>query len=205
MKSWVFIGVGVVVAVTIAYFAYTSGTLTPGAVTQMSVSSEISRLASLASDGSIRTDDLATLRGLIEDNRAAEHEFEGLEFLVEHGEHGHAVHSLAFIETIVATGMGIACPEHEVAHYYVFAKYGEEELAEHSLHEAEEQIEEWEPKAREFSERYNTGISFDDRLAELNERIEQIESGSYNVTDEEVLAYSDRAICVEGGLDVGDE
>lgn len=203
MKTWVFVAVGIVIAATAAYFAYTSGVLTPDVVVQMSASSEISRLAALASSGTITTDDLSTLRGLIEENHAAEHEFEELEFFVENGEYGHAGHSLAFLDSIIMTGKGVVCPEHEVAHYYVFARYGEDEKAEHSLEEAKEQIEYWEPKAREFSERYNTGISFDDRLAELNERIGEIESGSHNVTDEEAFAYSDLAICVEGELDEG--
>ena len=162
---------------------------------------EIVRIATLASEKSLSTEDLVTLRSMVEGNEAVEHEFEELETLVKYGEYEHAAHTIAFLDSTLKSGKHSLCPEHLVAHYYVFSKHGEADLAMDSLEDAKSQIHEWEGPAREFNERYPSGRSFDEIMENLERHIAAIESGDASATDEEVLELANRAICIEGGFD----
>jgi hypothetical protein len=144
-------------------------------------------------------EDLSGIKSRLSGDPALGHELEELEAMVRYGEMQHAVHTIGFIDGFLKTGEQISCPEHELSHYYVFMKHGEAGLAEHALEHAKEQIPGWEPKAREFDERYPSGMPFDDRLADIESRISSIESGGPLASDEEALALADRAICVGAG------
>lgn len=197
MKSWVFVAVGIIVVAAGAYLAYAAGLLTPEVVVERSAANEIARLASLAASRNLTTEDLTALESLLEGDKAAAHEFEELEAMVRYGEQEHAVHTLGFLDSLLKTGTHSLCPEHLLAHYYVFTEHGETELAEHSLEHVEEQLSEWEGPAREFNEMYPSGRSFDEILANVHRHLDAIKAGTANATDEEVLELANRAICVQ--------
>lgn len=191
----VFIVLAAVVVISLSAYAYIYAQ--PTAVPSGDVESEMVRLVGLAGSSGIQPSDLSQLRSLLSGNGGLEHEMEELEALVKYGEQQHAAHTIAFMDAYLKTGKQISCPEHELAHFYVFAKHGESELAEHALLAAEEELDFWEPAAREFDEKYPSGISFDDRLADIRERMAAIRSGSSSVSDEESLDLANRAICVD--------
>lgn len=172
---------------------YTSST---GPVAGQAALDEVARLASLTASSSITEDDLTTLNQMLAGDDGAAGNLEELNMMVRYGEYEHAGHSLGFIDGYLRTGESVLCPEHELAHYYVFKKHGEDELADEALDETKESIEEWEPKARAFDEKYPSGKSVDERIADMDSKIESIESGGDLISDQEAFELADRAICV---------
>lgn len=202
----IFAAVAIVAVAGVTYYLYASQQAAPiqQVADQATVESELIRLAALASEKSLQTEDLEALGAMVEGNEAAHHEFGELEALVRYGEYDHALHTIAFIDSTLKTGTHGLCPEHLVAHYYVFSKHGDAELADDSLSDAKEQIHEWEGPAREFNDRYPSGRTFDEIMESLEGRIAAIEAGDSSATDEEVLDLANRAICVEGGFEHGE-
>lgn len=205
------VSVAVVAVVSAAaYYVYVEHYLaqTPydsvGVPVQSQVESELVRLADLASERNLKVEDLSALGSMVEGNEAAHHEFEELETLVRYGEYEHAVHTIAFLDSTFRKGSHGLCPEHLIAHYYVFSKHGEVDLATDSLNDAKDQIHDWEGPARDFNDRYPSGRTFDEILENLEGHIAAIEAGTASPTDEEILSLANRAICVEGGFDHGE-
>lgn len=194
----VFLFVGIAVAAGLFFLfypAYTSST--EGAqYSKSDVSKEMARLASLSSEERISVDDLAGLRDMLKGDSSAEHELEEVEKLIQYGEYRHATHTLAFLDSYVETGKETICPGHELAHYYVWKKHGEDEMAEEALDEAKEQMDEWQDKARFYYERYPGEFTFDYILERINSHLGSIEAGNTATTDEEITFLAEKSVCV---------
>ena len=161
------------------------------------VEAEIARLASLAASGKMAESDMDAVKLLVKDDESAADEVEEISTLVSYGEFVHAGHGLGFLAGYVSTGMETICPGHALSHYYVFSRHNETELAEENLQSAKDQVEEWEPKAREFAAKYPGEKSFDEIDAIVKGAIESIDAGNSTASDEEIDFLAEKTICVQ--------
>ena len=58
-------------------------------------------------------------------------------------EYDHVGHSLGFLQDYLANGQRPLCPDHELAHYFVFMKHGEVERAEEAFGTAQNEYRFW--------------------------------------------------------------
>ncbi len=159
---------------------------------------ETSRLASLIGQQTATPADFNNLAAMLSDNEHALDELGEIVTLVKYGEYEHVSHAIAFFDGYLRTGSELLCPAHALSHYYVFKKHGEDDLAEEALEEAEEQMPEWIPKAREYDQKYPSGQNFEEVVRRISADIENIESGNTTASDDEISFLTDEAsICVE--------
>lgn len=190
----------VIAAVSVGLFflfypSYTSSTV--GAKYGKSdISKEMARLAVLSSEEKISTDDLSGLREMLKGDSSAEHELEEVGKLIQYGEYRHATHTLAFLDSYVETGKETICPGHELAHYYVWKKHGEDDMADEALEEAKEQMDEWQEKAKLYYERYPGEFTFDYILGKIRGHLDSIEGGNTATTKEEITFLAEKSVCV---------
>jgi hypothetical protein len=157
---------------------------------------EITRLTLAYVQRALGAEELKNLKSLLSSDKSAAHEFEELEVLIRYNETVHALHAWAFLADYVSTGKELLCPGHQLAHYYLFTRYNETELAEHALEEAKEQLPEWIPKARVYNEMYPTVRDFNETIRLATLHIASIESGNTTATDYEISLLAHTAICV---------
>ena len=163
------------------------------------IQTEITRLSGLTARSEVVPSDFESLNKLIESDSIAKEEVEEIVTLVEYDEFKHVGHGLSFLSTYINVGKETICPPHELAHYYVFMKHGEKEKADHAHHEAEEQFDEWNVKAREYNEKYPAVEDFDTVANIVQKHLEDIESGDDSATPEEIdYLTGEGSICVEG-------
>lgn len=193
-----FLSVGISIAAGLFFLFYQDYTSSTGGAqySKLDVSKEMARLASLSSEERISVDDLAGLRSMLKGDSSSEHELEEVEKLIQYGEYRHATHTLAFLDSYVETGKETICPGHELAHYYVWKKHGEDEMAEEALDEAKEQMDEWQDKARSYYERYPGEFTFDYILERINGHLDSIEANNTATTDEEITFLAEKSVCV---------
>jgi len=198
----VFIAAAAVVAVSIfmAIYMYANVDSTLPAQGKDALA-EVSRLAALNAAGQIQASDLAQLKAMVEGDHAAEHEVEEIEKLVSYGEGEHAGHTFAFLASYLETGKESSCPGHALAHYYVFSRHGESEVAEHALEDAKLQMEEWEHKAREFNEKFPGEFEFDYISDKVKSHMLAIEAGATQTTEEELSFLAEKTICVDSDME----
>jgi hypothetical protein len=159
---------------------------------------EISRLSLLASKETITESDLAALESMTAQNEEASDEVGEIKTLVSYKEYMHVSHSLAFLDGQIRTGKHSLCPAHALAHYYVFKKHGEDEMANEALEEAEEQLPRWKVVAKEFDEEYPGQVSYDTILASIEEHMGSIEQGETTATKDEIsFLANEGSLCVE--------
>jgi acyl transferase domain-containing protein len=159
---------------------------------------ETSRLASIAAKGELKADDLDQLEMMVAGDETAEHELEEVRKFAGYGEQVHALHALAGIAAYLESGKETICPGHELAHYYVFTKHGDDHDAEHALEEAEETLSEWAPLAQAYDKEFPGPDSFEVVQQRIKDHLERIENGDSTATDEEIIALATRSICIEG-------
>ncbi len=158
---------------------------------------EIGRLSSLAQDKNITEGDLATLDGMLAGDKVAQDELGELAIMVRYKEYEHAGHTLSFIADYLDTGEELVCPPHALAHYYVFARHGEEDAAADALAEAKEGLPGWIPKAKEYDKEYPTGQDIDAIAQEVRGRIDAIEAGNTTASDDDIARLATtESICV---------
>lgn len=194
----VFSAIGIAVAVGLFFLFYPAYTSSTAGVqySKSDVSKEMARLASLSSEERISVGDLAGLRVMLKGDSSAEHELREVEKLIQYGEYRHATHTLAFLDSYVETGKETICPGHELAHYYVWKKHGENEMAEDALDEAKEQMDKWQDKARSYYERYPGEFTFDYILERINGHLDSIEAGNTATTEDEITFLAEKSVCV---------
>lgn len=159
---------------------------------------EISRLSKLAASNAITEKEIESLETMIESDEDAKDELHEIETFVKHKEYIHAVHGLSFLDAYVRTGKHLLCPSHALAHYYVFGRNGEQELAEEALEEAKEQLPEWKPLAKEYDEKYPGQVRFDVILKTIETHLKSIESDKTSATDKEInFLANEGSLCVE--------
>lgn len=190
------IGVAVAAGLFLLFYPAYTGSTDKIKYDRVAVSKEMARLASLSSEEKISTDDLSGLAAMLKGDSTAEHELEEVEKLVQYGEYRHATHTLAFLDSYIETGKETICPGHELAHYYVWSKHGENNLARDALEEAEEQMDEWKEKARPYYEKYPGEVTFDEIVDRINSHLDSIEGGSSTTTDEEITFLAEKSVCV---------
>ena len=194
----VLLSVGIAIAAGLFFLfspAYTSST---GGVqySKSDVSKEMARLASLSAEERISADDLEGLRNMLKGNSVAEDEIGEVEKLVKYGEYRHATHTLAFLDSYLETGKETVCPGHELAHYYVWKRHGEDDLAQESLKDAKGQMDEWQEKARQYYEKYPGEFTFDYIVDKIKGDIASIDGGNTTATDDEITFLAEKSVCV---------
>lgn len=197
----VFLAAAAAVAMGAAYFILFDGFGDAPAAQKPAILKELSRLAAMNAEGGITESDLAQLREMVKDDHAAEHEVEEIGKLVSYGESQHATHVFAFLASYIETGRESVCPGHALAHYYIFARHGDMESAEHGLEDAKLQMDEWKVKAREFNERFPGEFPFDYVLDKVEGHLASIEAGNSQATDEEIEFLAEKTICVDSDMD----
>jgi hypothetical protein len=154
---------------------------------------ELSRLAQLASAHELQPQDLSTVEALLDGY--GDHELEEIGLMAGYGEYEHAAHAIGFLSDYLATGDEVLCPGHELAHYYVFMRHGDEHAAEHALEEVE--LEEWIPQAKAYEQQYPSGTDVDALAAGLQAFLDRIEEGDTAANDEEVAFLAGKgSFCV---------
>jgi hypothetical protein len=167
---------------------------------------QISLLSSKAYAQTLTIDDFSSLESLLSGNDEAEHEVEEIKLLISYKEFMHAAHGLAFLDGSVRTGKHALCPAHALAHFYVFAKHGEDEIADEAFEEAEHQLERWRPLAKEYDEKFPGTVSYEDINARITSHMESIEEGERSATEEEIdFLANEGSLCVEDTEDEHDE
>jgi hypothetical protein len=161
------------------------------------IQSELSRLAALSSEERLAVADLGQIKTLLAKDEKAIHEFEEVELMIGYGEYEHAGHTIGFVSDYIETGQNIICPGHELAHYYLFKRYQNEDMAEHSLHHGQEDFENWVTKATAYEAQY-PGVESVDAIAKtIQQHFDRIASGNMTATDEEIRYLATTAsICV---------
>jgi len=161
------------------------------------VAKELSRLASLTAKEEIKVSDLNQLKAMLEHDEGAKHELDEIEDFVSYGEYRHAAHSFAFLASYLETGLETICPGHDLAHYYVYARHGNLEEANHKLESAKETFDIWKHDAREFYEKYPGDLPFDYIADKVKSHILAIEAGQKNTTEEEIGFLADKTVCIQ--------
>ncbi len=169
---------------------------TQGVIGNQAVLAEASRVAALVDKKQAKPEDLDRLAELVKDDESASDEMHEITTMVKYGEFVHAGHGLGFIFNYLRTGKEAICPAHELSHYYVFMKHNETEMAKDALKGAQEKLDAWIPKAREYDATYHPTPSFNDTLERFTADMAAITAGNSNASNDEVMFLSD-ALCVE--------
>jgi len=194
----IFLAVAAAVLIGLFFLVYPLYTSSTGGAqySKSDVSREMARLASLSAEGKISGNDLDGLKDMLRGNPVAEDEIGEVQKLIKYGEYTHATHTLAFLDSYVETGKETVCPGHELAHYYVWKRHGEDDLAEESLDTAKAQMDEWKEKAAAYYEKYPGEFSFDQIVGKVEGHIASIEGGNTTTTDEEITFLAEKSVCV---------
>lgn len=150
------------------------------------VETEINRLLLPVSNQSITEKDFDNLAEMVKNDEYASGEVVELSTLAKDKEYTHIGHGLAFLYEYVQTGKEPICPGHLLAHYYVFEKHGDDELAHHNYHESKDSLPIWEGMKDVKSEAYLTQIKYTyfDNL--FNSKIKSIDAGNTSATEAEI-------------------
>lgn len=140
---------------------------------------EIDHLLLPVANQNITEDDFARLEMLMGGNEQAQEEIHELKILAHYKEYSHVGHGLASLHDLIKNGEEKECPGHELAHYYVFMRHGENELASESLAEAQESIQSQQSPDLLFTQ-----------------ALDRIKNGNSTASNEEINELSD-AKCVE--------
>lgn len=162
------------------------------------ISDEVIKLMGMADQGTITERDLATLESMVQDDEKAWGEIHEIKTLIKYQEYAHAVHGLGFLAEYLHTKKELLCPGHALAHYYVYKKHGEDELAKEALEEAEKQFPDWKQKIMENQK----GHSMEEviqAITTIDEHLQSIDSGKEKITEAEIEYLSeDASICIDG-------
>lgn len=157
---------------------------------------ELARVGDLIEKGTATADDLETLKTLVKDDEHAQDELSEIGTMLTFKEYQHAGHGLGFLSSYLETGKDELCPGHELAHYYVFSRHGEDDMAAEGLEGAKEELPKWLPKAKAYDAKYPGPHSADEVAGVITKHIADIESGKITATDEEI-DYLANALCVD--------
>ncbi len=158
---------------------------------------ELDQLAAKAAAGTLVELDLETITALTEGDHDAEHHLEELTAMVRFNEQKHAGHAIAFLSAYVQNGQHIICPGHDLAHYYVFSRHGDEHEAEHALEHAEENLEKWRELAAAYDAKYPGPEPFADVDARVTMHLQQAMVGGATETSEEEIDWlATQSLCV---------
>ena len=162
------------------------------------LSDEIIKLLGLADKGTITEQDFAALESQVLDDEKALDEIHEIKTLVKYKEYMHAVHGISFLAEYLHTKKELLCPGHALAHYYVYRKHGEDELAQEALEEAKAQFSTWKQKIMENQQ----GHSMEEviqSITAIDEHLKMINTGKDDATEAEVGYLSeDASICIDG-------
>ena len=143
---------------------------------------EINRLLLPLASKTITESDFTKLKTLAKSDSYATDELEELTVLTKYKEYSHVGHGLGFLYEYIKTGKEQICPGHNLAHYYVFTKHGENELAQNNLNEARQNIPDFGPSAY-----YK--MLFENTLASIN-------AGNTTATNDQISELAD-APCIK--------
>lgn len=189
-KKLIFLEIALVVLLAVFIFLFISSMNKPSKnetiVGDKNVETEINSLLLPVSDQSITERDFDKLAELVKNDEYASSEVIELSTLAKDKEYAHIGHGLAFLYEYVQTGKEPICPGHLLAHYYVFQKHGDEELAHHNYDESKDSLHAWEGMKDVKSEAYLTQINYTHFDTLFNSKLESIDAGNHNATEEEI-------------------
>ena len=152
---------------------------------------ELSKLTVLANNEDLEPGDLSRVKALLASDSWASHEIEEVRVLTVYKEFVHASHGMSLVAGYLRTGRVPVCTGHYLAHYYVFSRNGELELAEHELEHARESFPEWAGKARASLSREE----FKDYNSNLNSFFYRVGKGATDALGEEVYYLAEVVPC----------
>ena len=147
---------------------------------------EIDRLLLPVYSQNITEADFNNLKEMVKGDRYASHEVSEMIMLAKYKEYSHIGHGLGFVYEHVQTGETPICPGHLLAHYYVFLKHGENDLALENLEHAESDVEEWKTKMDERNE-FDYSSDFDLMIFHLS----KIKNGDNIISEEKIETLSE--------------
>ena len=147
---------------------------------------EIDRLLLPVYSQNITEADFNNLKEMVKRDKYASHEVSEMIMLAKYKEYSHIGHGLGFVYEHVQTGETPICPGHLLAHYYVFLKHGENDLALENLEHAESDVEEWKTKMDERNE-FDYSSDFDLMIFHLS----KIKNGDNIISEEKIETLSE--------------
>jgi hypothetical protein len=161
------------------------------------IAAEVARLGSMTAAETAQENDFDGLLIMVEGDHQAEHDVTHAVKMVQYGEYTHASHALGFLGAYIESGKEVLCPGHDIAHYYVFHKHGDDHEMEHSLEAAGESIGAWTPLAQAYSEQYPGAESFAAVNGRIQDHLARIRQGNREATDAEIELLATGSLCVE--------
>jgi len=150
---------------------------------------EIDSLLPLLEAKNITSSDFAHLSQLVGRDEYAKPEIFELQALSDDKEYSHIGHGLGFLYQYVKTGVEPLCPGHALAHYYVFMKHGQIDLAADSLNDSKSDFGLW---------IQNLIVKKDTNMTEINEfengfhdAVIQIDSGNSSASEKQIFYFAD--------------
>jgi len=129
----------------------------------------------------ITSQDLNKLKELVKEDRIAESYAKELEWLVEHNESQHILHSTSFMRDYIETGKDAPCVPHELWHVSLFVKHGDMEYAKKQAESVEKGYRAWEKSVDEKRKAYPQFYrSLDQLKAMIKEAIARLKQNDYS-------------------------
>ena len=147
---------------------------------------EIDRLLLPVYSQNITEADFNNLKEMVKRDKYASHEVSEMIMLAKYKEYSHIGHGLGFVYEHVQTGETPICPGHLLAHYYVFLKHGENDLALENLEHAESDVGELKTKMDEKNE-FDYSPDFDLMIFHLS----KIKNGDNTISEEKIETLSE--------------
>ncbi len=149
-----------------------------------SILSEIDKLLLPLSTQNITESDFNKLKDLTKNDGYASSEVNELIILTKYKEYSHIGHGLGFLYEYIKTGKQPICPGHNLAHYYIFKRHDEINLAEENLKEAKEYIE-------------TLPVDYDQSYKTLFEKTIQNIDSRNNTTSDDKISNLSEAPCIK--------
>ena len=151
------------------------------------VMDEITRIEQLSvveeegQESNITPQDLNKLKELVKEDKIAESYAKELEWLVEHNESQHILHSTSFMRDYIETGKDSPCVPHELWHVSLFAKHGDMDYARQQAKYVEKGYKAWEESIDKKREAYAQFYkSLDELKAMIKEAIAKLKQNDYS-------------------------
>ena len=176
---------------TVCQAQYVSGTI----IGNKEIIHEISRLQLAALDRNLTSGDYTILKGLTKDDVNAQDQFREIDWLIAHGEEGHAAHGLAFLEEYVRTGEKTNCLPHELSHIKLYLTHQDILMANGAIKELESEswIQHAEQIKIKFPQYYK---NFEETKAKVRDAVRRLQKAHYSsFTLEEIRYVEENASC----------
>ena len=150
--------------------------------------SELDHLLLPVAYKNITESDLNPLKEMVQGDEYAEDEVHELQLMARYQEYSHVGHGIGFLYEYIQTGNESVCPGHALAHYAVFLKHGESEVATENLEEAQEGFEKWENLDLQQQSQIENYSEYNNLFSSI---LKKFDSGNSTLTEDEIFTLSD--------------